>query len=171
MRRLALTTALLGAVATTLSAQGPGGPPNGGPLANSAQFLLAHTGELRLTDAQVVRLAAIARRTEERQRAMRATMDSMRPARPMMDRDSTARAEMGRRAEQMRGSMERVREQSRADRRDAIAVLTAEQQALAWEMVAAGGRVQRAGAMRQGGPRQGMQRERRPDAGRRRLER
>ena len=160
MRRLVLTTALLGAFAMTLSAQGPGAPPSGGPLANSAQFLLAHTGELRLTDAQVVRLAAIARRTDERQRALRATLDSVRPIRPMRGADSTAREERSRRAEQMRGSMERMREQARADRRDAIAVLTADQQAMAWEMVAAGPRMQRAGAMRQSRPRDGAQRQR-----------
>src|SRR5437867_12003455 len=82
IRTLSLLS-LLGAA--TLSAQGPGGPPpraggggrggRGGPgeLAPAAQLLLAHTGELDLTDAQVVKLAAIARRGETQRRAMRAT--------------------------------------------------------------------------------------------------
>ena len=40
----------------------------------------------------------------------------------------------------MRPQMERLREQSQADRRDAIAVLTPDQQAQAWERVARSGR-------------------------------
>ena len=52
---------------------GPGGPGGG-----IASMLLAHTGEFKLTDAQVTRLAGIARRTSDRHRAMRASMDSLR---------------------------------------------------------------------------------------------
>jgi hypothetical protein len=67
----------------------------------------------------------------------------------------------------MRANMERVREQEHADRRDAIAVLTPDQQARAWEMIAARGRAMRGargGAMRerQMRPRPG-QRQGRPD--------
>ena len=43
---------------------------------DAASMFLAHTGELQLTDAQVTRLAAIARRSEARQKAMHARMDS-----------------------------------------------------------------------------------------------
>src|SRR5437764_13957062 len=73
------------AAAAALSAQNPGGPPPGpigpppdGGASAGAQFMLGHTGELDLTDAQVVRLAAIARRSEARRRSMRAEMDSAR---------------------------------------------------------------------------------------------
>jgi hypothetical protein len=43
---------------------------------DAASMFLAHTGELQLTDAQVTRLAAIARRAEAREHAMRARLDS-----------------------------------------------------------------------------------------------
>src|SRR4029434_4261959 len=59
-----------------------GMPARGGasPVAATADFLLAHTGDLALTDAQVVRLAAISRRTEARRKAFVARMDSARAA-------------------------------------------------------------------------------------------
>jgi Spy/CpxP family protein refolding chaperone len=118
---------------------GGGGAP-GGPMGNTASFLLAHTGDLKLTDAQVVRLAAIARRSDERMRALRTSMDSVRPACGPNGCDSTARAEMRRRAERMRPSMERAMEQARTERRDAIAVLTPDQQGQAWDLVSMAGR-------------------------------
>ncbi|HEX8245659.1 MAG TPA: hypothetical protein VF541_19255 [Longimicrobium sp.] len=138
MRRIALMAGLaLALSAGTLAAQGPGrsegpgngvipGPPPlgpGGP--HGAGFLLAMTGELRLTDAQVVRLAAIARRAAERHQAQRP------PALPPGQRPSDA--DMAR----MRQQFEQMREQERTDLRDAIAVLTPDQQARAWEMMAA----------------------------------
>ena len=160
MKRQLLSAAILFAAgATTLSAQvsrSPMGPdpmpsPRGtggrGAVEDPAQFLLARTGELNLTDAQVTRLAAIARRSAERRRAFRAQMDSIRPAqgfgrtRP----DSAARAQMRQRFEQMRPAMQRLRDQSQADRRDAIAILTPDQQARAWERIATSGRMQRGG--------------------------
>jgi len=117
------------------------GGPMAGPVANPAEFLLAHTGDLALTDAQVTRLASIARRAAERRQAMRTTMDSLRPERGRgMMRDSAAREQFRQRMDQLRPTMERLREQTRADRRDAIAVLTPDQQALAWERVAAASR-------------------------------
>jgi hypothetical protein len=146
MRRTALALALTGmlAAATALDAQqappapppGGGGGP-GGPIGNTAAFLLANTGALKLTDAQVVRLAAIARRTNDRERALRATMDSARGARERAPRDSGARNQ--RRSADfsaLQPALERMREQTRIDRRDAIAVLTPDQQAEAWELVA-----------------------------------
>jgi Spy/CpxP family protein refolding chaperone len=146
--------------ATALAAQ-PAGQmqrgPMSGPLANTAEFLLSQTGELRLTDAQVTRLAAIARRSAERRRAMRERLDSLRPERtPGARPDSATRAQLRQRAERMRPQMERLREQMQADRRDAIAVLTPDQQGQAWERVAIAGRAMRAGR----GPRgMGMRRE------------
>jgi LTXXQ motif family protein len=134
MRRIA-SLALLGVTLAgpPLAAQGPGPMrgPGGGPAAHGAGFLLAHTGELRLTDQQVVRLAAIARRTAERHEAMRAQMEANRPApgapgQPPRPED----------AQRMRQQMEQAREQGDADLRDALAVLTPDQQALAWEMAA-----------------------------------
>jgi len=175
----AMTACLIGA--TALAAQPPAqGGPMSGPLANTAEFLLSQTGELRLTDAQVTRLAAIARRSAERRRTMRERLDSLRPERsPGMRPDSATRAQMRKRAEQMRPQLERLREQVQADRRDAIAVLTPDQQAQAWERVAVMGRGMRGpgGAgemrMRRGGPRgngfgprgPGWRREGPPDGG------
>jgi hypothetical protein len=170
MKRLIVTTAMICTAAAALPAQQPGGgQPRPGPMAgpgamgrrsggggaeDPAQFLLAHTGEFRLTDAQVTRLAAIARRSTERRRSLRAQMDSMRPERMAGQRgtrpDSATRAQFRQRFEQMRPAMDRMREQSQADRRDAIAVLTPDQQAQAWELIATTGRGQR-GGMRRGG--------------------
>ena len=132
---------------------GPGGPGMMGDMMGSmmggmmggggiASMLLAHTAELKLTDPQLSRLAAIARRTDDRHKAMRASMDSLMPAnhpqpgaapvdpRPMM-------------GDQHRAMMDRVREQERTEVRDALAVLTVDQQADAWMM--RGARPMRAG--------------------------
>jgi len=162
MKRLFLATMMAcstsALTALTVGAQGPGGGPpmpgpgamGGGPGGGSAvddpaQFLLSQTGELKLTDAQVTRLAAIARRSAERRQALRAQMDSLRPQRARGERpDSATRARMREQFDQMRPQMERLREQSLADRRDAIAVLTPDQQARAWERVARSGRGDRA---------------------------
>jgi LTXXQ motif family protein len=114
---------------------GRGGPAGG----RGAEFFLARTGDLRLSDAQVVRLAAIARRSADRRRAMRASMDSIAPARRAGLRgDSTDRTARVRDMERLRARFDRDIEQARADLRDAIAVLTPDQQAMAWEMAAGG---------------------------------
>ena len=105
------------------------GPPMGG----LASMLLAHTAELKLTDQQLPRLAAIARRSEDRHRAMRTTMDSMaRANRPQGDRP----LQMDGRAmpDAMRGMMERAHDQERSDVRDALAVLSPDQVVDAWIM-------------------------------------
>jgi hypothetical protein len=95
-------------------------------------MLLSQTGALQLSDAQVVRLAAIARRSDERRRALRTRLDSLRPRRA--PGDSTARRERPLPPLDILG---RERDAAHADLRDALAVLTADQQARAWEMVAA----------------------------------
>src|SRR4051812_46201099 len=46
-----------------------------------AEQLLARTGELKLSDQQVTRLAAIARRSADRRQAMRRSMDSLMTSR------------------------------------------------------------------------------------------
>lgn len=129
-------TLVAGALA---GAQGPGGPggmpgsgPEGRPMAGgrAAEQFLARVGELGLSDAQVTRLAAIARRSETRRVAQRAAMDSMRTRAMAAPADSAARA--ARRAS-MRATMERWRDQNQADLRDALAVLTPDQQAKAWQ--------------------------------------
>ena len=173
MKRLILNTVVaLAATAAVVSAQGPrrgmgpgpmpgprggmgagAGPRGAGPTQDPAEFLLSHTGEFKLTDAQVTRLAAIARRSADRRRTMRTQLDSMRTnfargGRP----DSAARAGMRQRMEQMRPQMDRMREQSLTDRRDAIAILTPDQQAQAWERIATMNR----GGMRGGGMRRGF---------------
>lgn len=133
MRRSALLAlAVLALAAAPLAAQNPppmgapgdgpmaGGPPPGppmGPPPPAADLLLGHTGELKLSDPQVVRLAAISRRAAERR-------ESLRPA--AGQRPDAAR---------MRQQHEQMRDQDRADLRDALAVLTPDQQARAWEMM------------------------------------
>jgi hypothetical protein len=136
----------------------------GGPGAPAVNMLLGQTGPLQLTDAQVVRLAAIARRAEDRHRALRTRLDSLRPRRAPGDRDSTARRQ---REMPPTDLFEREREATHSDLRDALAVLSPDQQARAWEMIAARramgfplGSMHRDGArrdgarpqMRQGGP-------------------
>lgn len=146
--------------ATSAFAQGPV-PPMGGPLqgrgpagAPAAQMLLARTGELGLTDAQVVRLAAIARRAETRRAGLRAAMDSARQRFASGQTVDTAARRAFR--QRMMADAEKARDAARADQRDAIAVLNADQQAKAWEMVANRGRMARAGAMRGRGERMRM---------------
>ena len=137
MRRLLIGLLISSAAgAVSLSAQPtqgqgsmPGGMPFGPP---AASMLLSQTGALQLTDAQVVRLAAIARRTEDRHRALRTRLDSLRPRRA--PGDSAARRE---RMAPPTDLFARERDASHADLRDALAVLTADQQARAWEMMSA----------------------------------
>ena len=135
--------------ASAAAAQNPPPPPMGpaGPGGDrSAQMLLARSAELDLTDAQVVKLAGIARKAEARRRTMRSAMDSGRTRfAPGQPGDSLARRQF---AERMESNMTKEREQARVDLRDAITVLTPDQQARAWEMAgaAARGRVGRGGA-------------------------
>lgn len=161
MRSFVRTAALLSiAGASGALAQSPAALPTEAPRA-AAQTLLAHTGQLDLTDAQVVRLAAIARRTAARRRTMRAAVDSARTR----FRDSGAADSVARRQfrDRMRADMDRAREQARADQRDALAVLTPDQQARAWDLAARRARVHGArggkrGRMRDDFRRRGMQR-------------
>jgi hypothetical protein len=147
MRRLmkALTLAVcVAAMPLALHAQQPGPGAPGGAMAGGsmafgrapgAEFFLAHTGDLQLTDAQVTRLAAIARRTEARHRALRASMDSAMTARRSAP-DSGRRGPPDPQAmAAMQQRMQREGEQARTDLRDALGVLTADQQATAWMMV------------------------------------
>lgn len=139
MRRSAFLP-LLGLVlcAAPAAAQGadqmPGhpGPMPGGPGPDPAGMLLAATGRLHLTDAQVVRLAAIARRAEERHAAMRTSMEAAHAARPGAADRAPSEADMQRVHQQM----EQVHQQMQTDLRDALAVLTPDQQATAFQMVA-----------------------------------
>jgi len=109
-----------------------GGVGRGGP--DVAEQLLARTGELKLSDQQVTRLAAIARRSADRRQSMRRSMDSLMNARGSSRPDS-ARARFAPPPE-MRAAADRMRDQSHADLRDALAVLSPDQLATAWEMVA-----------------------------------
>jgi hypothetical protein len=93
---------------------------------------LARTGTLQLTDQQVVKLAAIARRAADRHKAMRASFDSLHAQ--LHRGDSTMRHHEGP-PPQLRAAIEKERDAMHADLRDAIAVLTPEQQAHAWELV------------------------------------
>ena len=159
MRKLSLALALL--VAPALHAQGnagPGAPPEGrmgpmagvpmaGPGGDVASFLLAHTGELKLSDQQVTRLAAISRRSADRRQAAMRSMDSLM-ARGPQRRDSAGRGRFAASPE-LRANAQRLRDQRHADLREALGVLTPDQQATAWELSAmrGGARMARGGPM------------------------
>src|SRR5689334_5323637 len=146
MRKLSLALALL--LAPALQAQGRAAPaappaarragpimgPPGGPGGDVASFLLSHTGELKLSDQQVTRLAAIARRSAERRQATMRTMDSLM-ARGPQRRDSAGRGRFAPSPE-LRANAERLRDERHADLREALGVLTPDQQATAWELSA-----------------------------------
>lgn len=121
MRKMLCAAALVAAL--PLGAQMPGRGP-------AVTFLLSHTGQLQLTDQQVVKLAAIARRAADRHKAMRASFDSLH----MQFR---GHGDSGMR--QLRPAMEKERDANHADLRDALAVLTPDQQASAWELVSSHG--------------------------------
>jgi len=116
--------------------RGPGmrGPgmrgPDGAP-GDIGSFLLAHTAELKLSDQQVTRLAAIARRSEDRRQAAMRSMDSVATRR--FRNDSTGRGPGGP-PPAMRAEADRLRQLRHADLREALAVLTPDQQASAWEI-------------------------------------
>jgi hypothetical protein len=122
MRKTYWMLAALSALVTapTLSAQGPGRGP-------AVEFLLARTGTLQLSDQQVVKLAAIARRAADRHKTMHASFDSLR-TQFRRGHDSSGRM-------QFMGAFQKEREAEHTDLRDAIAVLTPDQQARAWELV------------------------------------
>ena len=132
---LALCAAPLAAQAPGHGQGMPGGPGHGampgGPGPDPAGMLLAATGRLRLTDAQVVRLAAIARRAEERHAAMRTRMQDAHGA-AAGQRQAPSEADMQR----MHQQMEQMHQQAQTDLRDALAVLTPDQQATAFQMAA-----------------------------------
>jgi hypothetical protein len=118
---------------------GMGRGPVAKPVTATADFLLAHTGDLALTDAQVVRLAAISRRTEARRKALAARADSARTANRPAPGDSAGAGRDRRPGGLPPAELQQIRDQMRADVRDAISVLTADQQATAWMMIAGGG--------------------------------
>ena len=125
-----------------------GGPMGGGAAAGGATMLLAHTGDLQLTDAQVVKLAAIARREGAQRLATRTMMDSVRGVRPLGSRRDSAGPVRNQVSAQLVTAMNRARDQRHADLRDALTVLTPDQQAQAWEMVSARGAGSRGGMRR-----------------------
>jgi hypothetical protein len=108
---------------------------------DAASMFLAHTGDLQLTDAQVTRLAAIARRSEAREKAMRARMDSSMAA--MHERvveaphDGTPGARATMVMKMMRSPMptEAERKAQHEDDREAFSVPTPDQLATLWEMM------------------------------------
>ena len=159
MRRFVFLLALVMAPALQAQAPGPGqgpgpgpgragrpvGPPPfvrgpafgrgmrepAGPAGDVASFLLAHTAELKLNDQQVTRLAALARRSGERRQAAMRAMDSLATRR--MRNDSAGRGPGGT-PPAMRAEAERQRDQHHADLREALGLLTPDQQATAWEL-------------------------------------
>ena len=127
--RAAALAAALPLVAPTIGAQMLEHGPGRGP---AVTFLLAHTGQLQLTDQQVVKLAAIARRAADRHKAMHASFDSLR--KQFRSGDSGMRHHEGP-PPQLRAAMEKEHDANHADLRDALAALTPDQQASAWELV------------------------------------
>ncbi|MDB4948664.1 MAG: hypothetical protein JWM27_1313 [Gemmatimonadetes bacterium] len=146
MKRLAVLTLLgLSVAAAPVVAQGPGpaegthamhamhpgGPGGPGGLgAHVAGMLLSQTGALKLSDAQVQRLAAITRRAQERMQALHAGMEAAH--RGMQPGQQPSAADMQR----MHQAMEQEHDASHADLRDALTVLTPDQLASAFEMMA-----------------------------------
>src|SRR5262249_55237315 len=100
---------------------------------DAASMFLGCTGELQLTDAQVTKLAAISRRSQARQDAMRARMDSAMMTARSSDGGQDAGASMM--MVMFRRSMptDAERKAQHDDDRDAFAVLTPDQLATAWE--------------------------------------
>jgi len=100
---------------------------------DAASMFLGCTGELQLTDAQVTKLATIARRSQARQAAMRARMDSAMTTARMSDGGQDGGAPMM--MVVLRRSMPTDAEQKAQhdDDRDAFAILTPDQLATAWE--------------------------------------
>lgn len=144
MRRSFAALAFAGALAlpaTRAAAQAaPAAPPHdhmammGGMMAahNAAQAFLSHTAELKLTDQQVVKLAAIARRVDAMHKSMMAKMDSMHAA---MGRGDSAMRQPMMPPAQMQQMHDQMMTQVRTDVKDALAVLTPDQLADAWIMV------------------------------------
>ncbi|MBX6330598.1 MAG: Spy/CpxP family protein refolding chaperone [Gemmatimonadaceae bacterium] len=148
MKRLTCGLILLcgiGAAPTIVRAQAPGGPPPAAgritatpfPTWDLAGFLLSHTAELQLTDQQVVRLAAVARRAGAERQALRARLDSLGPMtmrhRPQPG-DTTRRLERNGPPPALIEAMKAARDRHHADVRDALSVLTPDQLATAWMM-------------------------------------
>lgn len=128
--------ALLGAwpAAAQVTPAIPGPGMGGPPVASVAEFLLANTGELHLSDQQVTRLAGIARRAESQRQALRATMDSVMAAPRARPDSARPRAGVMRGPGAPPAAFLRMRDQTHADLRDALAVLNPDQLATAWEL-------------------------------------
>lgn len=104
---------------------GPGGIMGG----NVASMLLGQTAALKLSDAQVTRLASLARAAEAQQAEMRTQMEAMH--KQMMANPPRAGAPMAMPAD-MEARMKAAHDQMHANVRDALAVLTPDQLAMAW---------------------------------------
>ncbi|MEP7002773.1 MAG: Spy/CpxP family protein refolding chaperone, partial [bacterium] len=140
-----------------------GRPPMGAPMMDVASMLLAHTGDFKLTDQQVTRLAAISRRTADRRTTMMASMDSMRAKRAAAPAPATGAPHTP--PTEVRAFATKMRDQNHAELRDAIAILTPDQQAMGWEMMARQGAGGRATGRRMGmGRGRGMPSEFGPEA-------
>ena len=115
------------------------GMTSAGPMMmDAASMLLAHTGDMQLTDAQVTRLAAIARRSEAREVAMRARLDSSMAAvreRVADGQNGGTPPARGTMMMMMRPMMltEAERKARHEDDREAFAVPTPDQLATLWE--------------------------------------
>jgi hypothetical protein len=112
-----------------------------GMMPDAASMFLGSAGQLQLSDSQVTRLAAIARRAASRRETMRAHMDSAMTAVRSRAGMEMSREGSGDGAAMMMMPMPASSAAQRAaqhdDDRDAFAVLTPDQLATAWELMAA----------------------------------
>lgn len=106
------------------------GPGMGMMKGGIASMLLGQTAALKLSDQQVTRLAALARSAEAQQSAMRAQMDSTHRAMRAQMRSGGGMPAM---PADMEARMKAMHDQMHANVRDALAVLTPDQLATAWE--------------------------------------
>jgi hypothetical protein len=109
-------------------------------MTDAASMFLGAAGQLQLSDSQVTRLATIARRSASRREAMKARMDSAmmaahaRVGSAMHDGADGGAMMMMMMSMPMLSSADRAAQHT--DDRDAFAILTPDQLATAWELMA-----------------------------------
>jgi hypothetical protein len=104
---------------------------------DAASMFLGCTGELQLTDMQVTKLAAIARRSQARQAALRSRVDSAVAMGRASDGGQDGAGPMVFAVMRRAMPTDAERKAQHEDDRDAFAVLTPDQLATAWETMGA----------------------------------
>lgn len=104
---------------------------------NAASMLLRCTGELQLSDAQVTKLAAIARRAETRENALRARLDSAVTRGRVGSTADGGGEEMTLVRLRLAAPLDAALKAQHEDDREALSIVTPDQLATAWEMMMA----------------------------------